>query len=119
MSRRCEPKRLPLNPGFAPDMIMLAMLAMIMLAAPSNTLLTLVALARPVPLLVAGSGGDSWRQVAVGGVAGLRVAVAVLHLVRRLAVGNADMCASPHHTVTCKVQMLNLTLILDNNEKEI
>ena len=56
MSRRCEPKRLPLNPGFAPDMIMLAM---IMLAAPSNTLLTLVALACPVPLLVAGSGGDS------------------------------------------------------------
>ena len=63
MSRRCEPKRLPLNPGFAPDMIMLAM---IMLAAPSNTLLTLVALACPVPLLVAGSGGDSWRQMAVG-----------------------------------------------------
>ena len=59
MSRRCEPERLPLNPGFAPDMIMLAMLAMIMLAAPSNTLLTLVALACPVPLLVAGSGGDS------------------------------------------------------------
>ena len=98
---------------------MLAMLAMIMLAAPSNTLLTLVALARAVPLLVAGSGGDSWRQMAVGGVASLRVAVAVLHLVRRLAVGNADMRTSPHHTVTCKVQMLNLTLILDNNEKEI
>ena len=45
---------------------MLAMLAMIMLAAPSNTLLTLVALASPIPLLVAGSGGDSWRQMAVG-----------------------------------------------------
>ena len=82
VSRRCESESLPLHPRVAPNLFFT----------------TFVSLPRPVPLLVA---GDNRCEVPVRGVAGLCVAVTVLHVVRRLAVRDADMCARSHHTVTC------------------
>ena len=82
VSRRCESESLPLHPRVAPNLFCS----------------TLVSLARPVPLLMA---GYNWCKVLVRGVARLCVAVTVLHVVRRLAVRDADMCARSHHTVTC------------------
>ena len=69
---------------------------------------TLVSLACTLPLLVAASRtGDDWGEVPVGRVAGLGVAVAVLHIVRSLAVGNAHVRAGPHHTVTCREEIMS------------
>ena len=67
-----------------------------------------MSLACALPLLVAASRtGDNWGEVPVGRVAGLGVAVAVLHIVRSLAVGNAHVRAGPHHTVTCGEEIIS------------
>ena len=77
-----EAERLPLH---------LVHLLLVLLAAPH-----LLAKSRRRP-----SPSSHRGKVAVWRVAGLGGAVAVLHIVRSLAVGDAHMGARPHHAVAC------------------
>ena len=77
-----EAERLPLH---------LVHLLLVLLAAPR-----LLAKPRLGP-----SSLDNRGKVAVWRVAGLGGAVAVLHTVRGLAVGDAHVGARPHHAVAC------------------